>query len=60
MSIKELSREEAHKLRDEYAEKHFLWKTSYEKQRDHHVKQFIEFLYSEASCTILTKNNRQK
>lgn len=60
MSIRELSREEAHKLRDGYKEKHFLWKDSYDKQRDHHIKQFIEFLYNEKSCIILSKNNHRQ
>lgn len=44
--MKELTRKEAHDLRDEYREGFGLWKVSYEQQRDFHVKQFIEWLYN--------------
>jgi len=44
--VKELTRKEAQKLRDEYKEKHGLWKEDYDKQRDFHVKQFVEWLYN--------------
>lgn len=44
--MKELTRKEAHDLRLEYKEGFELWQTDYEKQRDHHVKQFIEWLYN--------------